>query len=114
MLLAEKITNALKEVLTTPLRSVLPAFLETQESTPRHVSAHENEILEIRQDLQVLRHELARSSMTERFGGRAMSGVSDNVKAKIFDMLEQGAPPKVIAHCLGVSLSYVYQLRNRK
>ncbi len=56
--LGENIETAIKEVLASPLKSVLPAFLEVvpkKESQP--ISQHEKELLEIRKELDLLKKE---------------------------------------------------------
>jgi hypothetical protein len=58
-LLSRNITKAIEEVLKSPLESVLPAFVDVKKSneTPT-VSAHDKALLEMRSDLELLRHEL--------------------------------------------------------
>lgn len=60
-LLKEQIQQSLKEVLRSPLESVLPAFLNVnaQRGKPA-VTEHQKELLEIRQDVERLRNEMSR------------------------------------------------------
>ena len=57
--LRKKITSSLRETLKSPLESVLPTFLDVkgQTSTPA-VTKHEKEILELKQDFELLRRQL--------------------------------------------------------
>ncbi|MEJ1384148.1 MAG: DNA-directed RNA polymerase subunit alpha C-terminal domain-containing protein [Candidatus Sedimenticola sp. (ex Thyasira tokunagai)] len=55
-ILKKKIKDAIQEVTTAPLKSVLPAFLEVDESKPsKKISSQEKDILEIRHELDTLR-----------------------------------------------------------
>lgn len=61
-ILREKISKSIKEVLVSPRRAILPAFLEVDEkSESEKVSPNELELLEIRQDLDWLRREIVSS-----------------------------------------------------
>lgn len=67
-LLQKKIRASLLEVLEAPLASVLPAFLDVRESQDdTSVTKHQKEFLEIRQELELLRQEVARSQNQSRF-----------------------------------------------
>jgi hypothetical protein len=60
--LQEKIRTSILEVLQAPLKSVLPAFLNVRDSkADTSVTEHEREILEIRQEMELLRQEMIRS-----------------------------------------------------
>jgi hypothetical protein len=66
-LLKSKVQSAIKEVLATPAEAVLPAFLETRGGTPKPtVTPHEKELLDIRQQLELLREEMANSNRGKR------------------------------------------------
>lgn len=57
--LKHKITQAIKETLKEPLKSIPSAFLEVDESkVSKKVSPQEKEIAEIKQELVLLRHEV--------------------------------------------------------
>ena len=105
--LAQKITKAIQEVIAAPLRSVLPAFLEVRAGAhPPQVSAHDKELLEIRQELEILRQGLNRSPDYYQ-----RNQEPPPLKARIAEMLKAGVAPKAIAMDLGVSPSYVYQVK---
>ncbi len=58
-ILREKISKSIKEVLASPKKAILPAFLEVDErSENEKVSPHELEILEIRREVDLLRREM--------------------------------------------------------
>ncbi len=62
-LLKENIESSIKEILKSPLKSVLPAFLEVQERVKSQpISPHDKELLEIRQELDLLRREMRSKS----------------------------------------------------
>jgi hypothetical protein len=58
-ILKKKIEASIKETIESPLNSVLPAFLDVKDVTPKPtVGPHQKEIIEIRQDLELLRKEI--------------------------------------------------------
>lgn len=62
-ILSEKIAKSIGEVLSTPLQSVVPAFLSIKpESKHKVVSESEKQYLELRQEVELLRNEVLRSS----------------------------------------------------
>jgi hypothetical protein len=64
-ILAAKIESAIREVLSSPLAAVLPAFLNVSESnSDKTVTPHEREIIEIKQELDLLRREVMRQQDT--------------------------------------------------
>jgi len=64
--LRDKIENAIREVLASPLQSVLPSFLEVGKSKQPTVSEHQKEMLEIRQEIELLKREVRRSYEARR------------------------------------------------
>lgn len=60
--LQSNITKAIKEIKDAPLESVLPAFLAVKTSTKKkELTESEKEVLELRRDMDILRHELLRN-----------------------------------------------------
>lgn len=58
-ILKESITRAIKELLKAPLDYVLPAFLEVEGSEEQEsISQHDKELLEIRQELNLLKKQI--------------------------------------------------------
>ena len=58
-LLRQKITSSIREVIASPLQSVLPSFLEVDTSAPkRSVSENQKEMLEIKQELELVRNQM--------------------------------------------------------
>jgi len=58
-LLREKITRCIEETLKEPLRSIPSAFVEVDESLPKKkITAHERDIMEIRQELELLKNDM--------------------------------------------------------
>jgi len=60
--LREKIQTAIGEVLASPLQSVLPSFLEVEHVPRAPITEHQKELIEIKQELDLLRRELRRRS----------------------------------------------------
>lgn len=59
--LQEQIARSIREISESPLESVLPAFLKVTATTSRlSVTQHEKEMIEIRQELERVRREVAR------------------------------------------------------
>ncbi len=90
--LKEKIEKALVEVLKAPLEAILPAFLDVKSAGNKPaVSAQKKDILEIKQELDLVRRQLSlRASRTARDIG------PDKARTLIKSMLEDGAPPTII------------------
>lgn len=58
-ILREKVEASLKEILISPLDAVLPAFLEVKgKESKTQVTPHEKELLEIKQELDLLKREV--------------------------------------------------------
>lgn len=65
--LAEKITRSIQEVSVSPLQSVLPAFLSVKsESKHKVVSESDKQVLELRQEIELLRNEVTRPIRSRR------------------------------------------------
>lgn len=61
-ILRDKLEASIKEVLKSPIEAVLPAFLEVKQGPPK-ITPHEKELIEIKQELDLLKREV-------RSGGR--------------------------------------------
>ncbi|MDT5059715.1 MAG: hypothetical protein QOH63_174 [Acidobacteriota bacterium] len=72
-ILREKIQSSISEIIESPLESVLPAFLDVRPQTTKPtVTPHEKEVLELKQDLDVVRRELR--AINDR-GTRSLKGI---------------------------------------
>lgn len=68
-ILQDKVQAAIAEVLKTPAEAVLPAFLETKGAAPKPtVTPHEKEILDLRQQMELIREEVSSSDRLRRIG----------------------------------------------
>lgn len=68
--LREKIQDAIGEVLRAPLAAVLPAFLNVSDAPPKNsITSHDKEIIEIKQELDLLRREVLRQQDTTILSG---------------------------------------------
>lgn len=57
--LSQKIETAIKEILAAPLDAVLPTFLKVNESaTKKTVSREEKELISMKQDIDLIKHQL--------------------------------------------------------
>lgn len=64
--LRDKIQSSIEEVLETPLAAVLPTFLEVKDDHSKpSVSKSERELIEIRQELDLIKRELRTPSSTD-------------------------------------------------
>jgi hypothetical protein len=95
-LLGGRITTSIREVLEAPESAVLPAFLnvvDAPEATT--VTADEKQILELRQEMELLRQEVRRSSI-RRHGYEADVDGPDEARSEIKKMRDRGYPNRVI------------------
>lgn len=88
-ILKRKITRSIKEVLESPLKSILPVFLEVDsKNESKKLSQHDKEMLEIRRELDLLRREVGRTRIgrlldEEIDPGTAKRMISELVKKKV-------------------------------
>jgi hypothetical protein len=85
--LREKISKSISEIVTSPLQSVLPAFLETREQnkTPK-ITEQDRINLELRQDLDLLRGELRRARLSSSSSPERSMGpeeAEDNIRRDV-------------------------------
>lgn len=73
---------------------MLPAFLEVKPST-QAVTAHEKDLIEIKQELDLLRREVRRSDSIDRTGGRIMLDAQEAL-SRIQKYLKLGMPEEII------------------
>lgn len=102
-ILRDKVQVAIGEVLKVPAEAILPAFLETKGQAPKPtVTPQEKEILDLRQQIEVLRDELRSPErrMREDIGPeQALSLIREYVKSgmpegMIVRRLEALGPPR--------------------
>jgi hypothetical protein len=97
--LQEKVQNAIGEVLKAPQEAVLPAFLHVREADGKtSVTQRQKELIEIKQDLELLRREVRRGSRIE--DERLRSIEPDEARAKIAAYIRSGVPDTVIVRRL--------------
>jgi len=89
--LKEKIEKSIKETISSPLNSVLPAFLNIDVSEKTEITINEKDFLELKRDLELMRNELRHSS--NRSENRLPSC---EAKDMIKRYLDQGLPKESI------------------
>lgn len=102
--LRQKIESSIREVLESPLVSVLPSFLEVAKEPRQLVSEHQKEFIEIRQELERMRGELRRAAT----GGQGT--INDRVQEAAW--YAAGAAPRItqdvaleqLHHCLSTGM----------
>jgi hypothetical protein len=64
--LRENITKSIKEIVDSPLESVLPTFLTVKASAkPKEITSKDKTLLEMKRDIDLLRMELRRGNLAE-------------------------------------------------
>jgi hypothetical protein len=105
--LGEKITTSITELSKSPLQSVLPAFLSVdRDAKTAKVTPHDKELIEIRQELGLLRREV-RNNSRERT--REFSTASE-ARDYLISRLARGMSEKVVVERmvdLGAPLDWV-------
>lgn len=91
-ILQGKIEIAIREVVAAPLQSVLPSFLEVENTQRPPVTESEKDLLEIRQELELLRREIRRSADLTR----GDSNFPLELASKVREFIENGIPPSVV------------------
>ncbi|MCW7471761.1 hypothetical protein [Leptospira kanakyensis] len=91
--LKEKIQASIREILTTPSSSVLPAFLDTKDTSPKPtITPVEKDLLELKQQMELLR---------ESFRQNTTSQIEpEEARSRIERYLMQGMPTSAIIHRL--------------
>ena len=92
-LLQNKISKSINEILKSPLESVLPAFLDVKPSSKtKAVSEHDKEILEIKQELDMLKRDIRMPRHPES----DMIRSSDEAERVLKNYREMGMPKILI------------------
>lgn len=105
--LAEKITNSIVELDKSPLQYVLPAFLTVdRDAKSAKVSPHDKELIEIRQELGLLRREV-RINSRERHRRFASP---EEARVALRNRLKRGMPEDMVVDSmvdLGAPLDWI-------
>lgn len=89
------IQKSIKETIKSPISSVLPAFINSRDMEKTTISISERDFLELKKDLELLKHELMRVRNTSQPRMR-----SDEAENRIKKMLENQIPPNEIVRRL--------------
>ena len=94
-LLQKKVQAAIGEVLKTPQEAVLPAFLHVRESDGKaSVTQRQKELIEIKQELDLLRREVRRGSRLDEDRPRRLE--PEEARVRIASYVRQGMPDSLI------------------
>lgn len=96
-ILQENIAKAINETLKSPTETIPTAFLEVQETHAKQttkLSRHDKEILELKNDVDMLRRQLSRSPQVAHRTGPTISEVE--AEREVFEMIRQGYPLRII------------------
>ncbi|MDH5669339.1 MAG: hypothetical protein OEY86_15140 [Nitrospira sp.] len=111
-----KVQAAIGEVIKSPAERVLPMFLETKGATHKpNVTPQEKEVLELRQQLDILREEIRSSVEMRPRSLRPTSSMRDRLeeaRAMLREYIARGAPDKVIVRelkLLGAPLEWIHE-----
>ena len=101
-ILQQKVQAAIGEVLKAPQEAVLPAFLHVRESAGKvSVTPHEKELIEIKQEIDLLRREIRRGTTPPERGRPATVDIGPNeARARIERYLKQGFSDRQITRRL--------------
>jgi hypothetical protein len=92
--LKEKIVKSIREVVSAPLAAVLPAFLDVkQQAESKELSENEKEMIEMRQEIDLLRRELRSRGEIHKV---SYLHSSDEAEALLRRFLTMGMPRQVI------------------
>ena len=96
-LLRDKIESAIKEVLKSPVEAVLPAFLDVKSATDKPVvTPHEKEMIEIKQELDLLRREMRAQTPTPEVVENPRISSMNELKTHLDRYLRMGMPTDII------------------
>lgn len=108
--LREKITSSMKEVQKSPVEAVLPAFLDVKgESTKPTVSQQEKDLIEIKQELDLLRREIRSREAIDSPTIRETISPSE-ARIRLREYIKAGMPEELIftrLNRLGVPVSWI-------
>ncbi len=93
--LHDKISSSISEVLKSPVEAVLPAFLDVKgESSKPSVSQQEKDLIEIKQELDLLRREFRSRDIAELPSRDLIS--AEEARARIQEYVKIGMPEEMI------------------
>lgn len=107
--LEAKVKSSIDEVLKSPAEAVLPAFLDTRGSGPKPtLTPQEKEMLELRQQVEILREEMQRRPRSER------NIISEpEARIRVEEYVRGGMPIEMIVERLGGLGAPAEWVRNR-
>jgi hypothetical protein len=87
IILKEKIENAIRETLESPITSVLPAFLDLHEIEKTKISISEKDFLELRRDIELMRNQVRHNSRN-----KVIEIPPDEAKSMIQSLIDRNYP----------------------
>ena len=92
ILLKEKIVSAIKETIDSPITSVLPAFLNIKETDKTTITITENDFINLKKDMEIIRNELRHRSVESSIPSISMS----EAEKLIASYIERGYPRSIV------------------
>ena len=101
-ILKKKIVKSINEILESPLKSVLPAFLEESNSTtePPHITRQEKVLLELKNDFDSLRRQVGDIDFSPRITISSPTISSSHTQENITVKTTKEAPKDVIENLI--------------
>lgn len=99
--LKEKLGTSLKDVLASPVEAVLPAFLDVEAAGAKPtVSAEQKDVIEIKQELELLRREIRLRDKEDRHVRTRDDIGPVEARSLVRSMVEEGLPVELIVRRL--------------
>jgi hypothetical protein len=99
--LEEKVKSSIEEVLKSPQEAVLPAFLHVRESaSTKSVTPREKEVIEIKQELELLRREIRRGALSSDHERNRRDIGPDEARKRIEELWRRGVDDDIIVRRL--------------
>jgi len=99
--LEDKVKTSIEEVLRSPQEAVLPAFLHVRESaSTKAVTPREKEVIEIKQELELLRREIRRGALSAEHERIHRELAPEEARKRIEELWRRGIDDDIIVRRL--------------
>lgn len=103
------IQQYIKEIIASPLKAVLPTFLDVDEIKHTKITPEGKALLEIQQEIELLKKERYIPSIEIR--GNNHSQILDRREMQFIEHIKKGLNQKQIAHEMNLSISYISKIK---